>query len=479
MKNKLLFLYILLLSLSACTKHLTSLNDDSKSSGTATGASLFLQGELDLAYYYVDPSDYYNPFREFAQTWSPCTYVSNARYQLTSYNPQQYWWDIMYTGTLSNLQRARTYFKEDVSDTSILHNDLIIDDILQVYTYDLLLNTYGDIPYSEAENDAIVYPKYDTSLTIYKDLIYRLDTCIARINTGSTAMGSADQIYSGSASSWKKFAATLKLKLALLYADKDLSYSTTKVKEAVASGVFTSSSDNALFTFDASTSSYSSPIWYALVESGRHDYCPTDIMIDTLKSWNDPRLALCYTKAPDSTYTGGIPGAGNSYSVLSKFADQLLTATYPADLLDYSETEFLLAEAAARGIDVGSSAETYYNAAVTASIEFWGGTASEASTYLTQTAVNWNTATGTYKEKIGWQKWISLMNRGWDAWLEIRRLGYPNIDEINPPYGASGDLPLRYPYPTIETSSNTTNVNNAIADMGGTNLVSTKLFWMN
>ena len=47
---------------------------------------------------------------------------------------------------------------------------------------------------------------------------------------------------------------------------------------------------------------------------------------------------------------------------------------------------------------------------------------------------------GGYKQKIGIQKWISLADRGWDAWTEIRRLGYPNIDKISPPIGAASAL---------------------------------------
>jgi hypothetical protein len=290
-------------------------------------------------------------------------------------------------------------------------------------------------------------------------------------------MGSSDLLYSGNTTAWKKFAATLKLKMAMLIADSDPSTAGTKAQEAVATGVFTSNADNAGFPYAASPTGNTNPIWQAAVNSGRHDNCPASTLVNQMVTWSDPRLPLYFTKAPDSTYKGGVPGTGNSYPTLSTFSDQVIAPDLPGDLLDYAETEFLLAEAVERGFNVGGSAEDHYNNAVTASIEFWGGTAAQASTYLAQPTVAYSTAAGDYKQKIGYQKWIALWNRGWDAWTEIRRLGQPNINVINPPVGAITPLPLRFWYPLTEQSANGTNYNAAVAAMGP-DVVTTKLFWM-
>ncbi len=164
--------------------------------------------------------------------------------------------------------------------------------------------------------------------------------------------------------------------------------------------------------------------------------------------------------------------------MISTFSDQVLNPAFPGDLLDDAETEFLLAEAVERGFSVGGTAEQHYDNGVTASIEAWGGSASDAATYLAQPSVAYTTAAGTYKQKIGYQKWIALWNRGWDAWTEIRRLGYPNINVIDPPIGAISPLPLRFYYPLAEQTANTINYNAAVQAIGGSDLVTTKLFWM-
>jgi len=341
-----------------------------------------------------------------------------------------------------------------------------------------LVATYGDIPYTQADSRAIPFPKYDNQKTVYYDLLTRLDSCIADINTGATAMGAADQLYRGDPAAWKKFAATLKLKMAMLLADVDASTAGTKVQEAVATGVFTSNTDNALFTYQSSPTGNTNPIWQAAVNSGRHDNCPDNLLVQQMVTWNDPRVPLYFTKAPDSTYLGGQAGQGNSYPVLSTFAPQVLEANFPGDLLDYAETEFLLAEAVERGFSVTGTAEQHYDNAVTASIEYWGGTAAQAAAYLAQPTVAYTTAAGDYKQKIGYQKWIALWNRGWDAWTEIRRLGQPNINVISPPTGAISPLPLRFWYPLSAQTANPVNYAAAVQDLGGADAVTTKLFWM-
>ncbi|HEY4111111.1 SusD/RagB family nutrient-binding outer membrane lipoprotein [Puia sp.] len=478
MKKLLIIAAPVLLALPACKKDLSAYNTNNKAASTVPAASLFLAGEKNLSDYYEQPSGSYNVFRQFAQSWTGSTYTTEARYVLSAYNSPNNWWLQLYTSVLNNLGNAKALFPVSVTDPATLRNDLIVTDILEVYTYNLLVSTYGNIPYSKAENRLVPFPAYDDAKTVYMDLLTRLDSCIANINTGAPSLGKSDQIYAGNTAAWKKFAATLKLKMAMVLADTDPATASKKVQEAVSAGVFTSNADNARFVYQTTPTGNTNPVWQALVNSGRHDFVPANLMLNTLKNWNDPRLPLYFTKASDSTYKGGVPGGGNSVGSLSTFSAQWSGTTWPTDMLDYAETEFLLAEATERGFITGASAEQHYNNGITASIQYWGGTTTQAQTYLAQTAVAYTTATGDYKQKIAWQEWIAMADRGWDAWTLIRRLKQPNIDAISAPLGAASHLPMRFYYPPTEQTANPTNWAAAVKAMGGTDDVNTKLFWI-
>ncbi len=467
------------LILSACTKDITNQNVNPKNPITAPSTAVFLAGEKGLVDTYT--SDFWGtaPFRVIAQVWTQNTFNNEAHYQFATNNSPGGWWNGLYDVALHNLDQAKTLFANDVPDSNVRRNDLLITDILEVYTYSLLVNTYGPVPYSQALNRTIPFPAYDDQKTIEYDLISRLDNAIAGLNPSYASLGSADQIYLGDVTKWKKFAASLKLKLALLIADIDPQTAGAKVAEAVASGVFSSNDDNATLTYDASAVVNSNPIWQDLINAaGLHYYSPAAYFVNTLLSWNDPRLPLFFTKDPNGSYSGGIAGAGNSSTTLSSFSDKWLGAAFPGDILDNAEIQFLLAEAVERGFAVSGTAAGYYDSAISSSIRYWGGTYADVLTYLAQPAVAYATAAGPWRQKIGYQEWIAFANRNWDSWTAIRRLGYPDLNTVSPPVGAQGGLPLRFYYPPAEQSSNSVNWSAAVATLpGGQDVQSAKLFW--
>ena len=470
-----------------CTKTLSSLNHDPKNSSNGIATALFLQGELNLVNAYTTTSIGIAPFRVISQEWTENEYTYEANYNFSAYNSPGGWWDNLYVNSLHNLGQAKQSFPVNFLGTpGQLRNDVIITDLLEVYAYNLLVATYGDIPYTQAQNTSIPFPKYDDAKTVYTDLLTRLDTCIAGLDATQDAMGSADQIYGGNVAEWIEFAASLKLKMALLIADEDPTTASTKVNEAITTGVFQSNADNALFSYDAASPVNSNPIWNAIELSGRHDFGPSNLLVNTMVGWNDPRLSSYFTQY-NGAYSGGVPGFANLYGKYSDFCcnvnnvlSQLYSAVLPGDILDYAEVQFNLAEAVERGFITGSAA-TYYNAAITASIQFWEGSSfnpGDATTYLAQAAVNYATATGAWRQKIGYQEWIAFYNRNWDSWTGIRRFGFPDIDVVNPPVSPASTFPLRLYYPPNEVTSNPANWAGAVANLpGGLDVVTAKLFW--
>ena len=91
--------------------------------------------------------------------------------------------------------------------------------VLKAYTFSVLVDVFGDVPFSEANKlkEGIIYPKFDDDATIYPALFTILDEGIADLNNASAANvlkpGNDDMIYGGSVDLWTRAANTIKLKL--------------------------------------------------------------------------------------------------------------------------------------------------------------------------------------------------------------------------------------------------------------------------
>jgi hypothetical protein len=459
-------------------------NIDPKYPEIVSADVLFSYGEIELANQVGSINENINISRLLAQYHSEVTYVTESRYNFSDRQiPDQYFIDL-YEHVLMNLKDAYDILDATVvaTPTAIAEkaNKMAIIEVCNVYAYQVLVDAFGNVPYTEAlMGSANSRPKYDDAYTIYKDLITRLNAAIAAMNTANGSFGSADVMYGGSVTKWKQFAATLKLRIGLRLADVAGSGSSTIISEALASGVFTSEVNSAIFKYNG-IYPYVNSYYNEYQVVGRQDYCPTNTIVNMMNTLNDPRRPIWFTTV-EGDYIGLDYGlqASSDYGSFSNFSAMMLEeATYPVILSDYVEVEFLLAEACERSIGgagyVPGNAESHYNKAIRASMAYWGVDSLDAKAYLAQPAVAYTTATGTWQEKIGNQKWLALFDRGEEAWAEWRRLDYPILSV--PDAMTAADIPVRMPYPYNENKNNKTNYTAAVTAMGGDD-ASIRLFW--
>ena len=474
--RKIFFLYLFIsVILTSCNKDFNTINDNIKAAQVVPASTLFSNAQRELVDNMTTPSVNTNVFRLYAQYWAETTYADESQYNITTRNTARGWWNPLYRDVLKNFNESERLINNDKSftDLQLKKNQLALNEILSVYTFSILVNTFGDIPYSEALDFTNATPKYDDAATIYKDLIKRLDAAITSMNVSSGSFGSADLVYGGDISKWIKFANSLKLRIGMTLADVDPATSKTLVEQA-APNVFTSNADKASMMYLASPPN-TNPTWVNLIQSGRIDFVAANTFIDTLTSLNDPRIPFFFNKDKNGGYSGGIYGSVNNNANFSLPSSKITDPSFPGVLMDYAEVEFYLAEAVERGYSVGGTAEDHYNKGVTASILDWGGKDTDAATYLLNPLVAYKTASGSYKKKIGTQKWISLYNRGFEAWTEYRRLDYPILNPVSAA-DAQGPFPVRFTYSDQEPNLNKVNYDAASAKIGG-DKVTTKLFW--
>ena len=477
--KKILFIFLVLFVASSCTK-LEEMNVDTKSPTVVPSETLFTNAQRELADQLASINVNTNVFKLFAQYITETTYTDEANYNIVNRNIPENAFRTLYKDVLMDLKESAIVMDEEpaavlADDKKNFANRKAVIEIHRIYTYNRLLVMFGNIPYSEALDIDNVNPKYDDAVGIYKQLFADLDKAIATLTAGAGtgSFGGADIIYGGDDAKWLMFANGLKLKMATQIADAPNGIDVNKAISEAAANVFTSSADNALFNYLGATPN-TNPLYLDLVASGRADFVATNTMVDLMLSLDDTvRLGLYYTKQKDTiaseAFKGGPYGYSNSYPAYSHLSSALSDPKFPCVLMDYTEIQFYLAEAAAKGNGGISGPGAYYDAAVTSSFEYWGSDAATATTYLANNAyVDINS--------IGVQAWVAYFNRGFFGWTTWRRLDVPTFNDPPSNYNGPGVFPVRYTYPVNEQTLNGANRAAAASAIGG-DKQSTKLFW--
>lgn len=475
--KKIIFLLIFCLAAFSCDDRMEELNAEKVNPAQVPGETLYANGVKEMAFILHNSNQNINVFRLYAQYWSQLTYPEESQYNMITRNIPRNIWERSYRRSIKDLTEGRKVMAENPDGTlsaAANANKLAIVDIAIAYVYSFLVETYGNIPFTQAIDIDNITPIYDDARMVYDAQIDALTTAINTID-GNDASISAGQdiVYQGSAADWKKFANSLKLRMAMMLADTDPNKAQTMVDQALASGVIATTADAAFVTYYTQAPS-THPMYEDLVLSGRRDFVPANTMVDIMNNLNDPRRPVYFADPIDGEYVGGIYGDANAYSSSSHVGDIYHIPTLPGAFMSCSEVLFLLAEAAERGFTVPETAESYYNQAIETSMYEWGLTSADYNAYIAQADVAYATAPGDWKQKIGIQAWIALNNRGFEGWTTWRRLDF---DGFNPPPGmVLEDIPVRLIYPIEEAQLNGSNLDAASSAIGG-DLASTKLFW--
>ena len=382
--------------------------------------------------------------------------------------------------------------------------------IMKAYHFNILVDMYGDVPYTEALQRSLdATPKYDDALTIYEDLIVKLTAAIEKIkNATEVALEPAedDVIFGGDMGKWIQFANTIKLRILVRQSDMAdrNTYVTDQINAIVAEGSGFIEEDVAVNPGYRKEVDKQNPFWDAYGA----DAVGTPVMnfkatsatqyaLDKLTDFNDPRIDYIYEKPADGHL--GVPQGLLDYDTpvldryipdnVSNFGPGLLKGPeQDAVIFTLAESFFNQSEAALKGYLAGS-AKSFYQSGITASFEYLidaetvlidvAGEEVEvtipefATLYFSQGIVNvsWDISTNK-EEAIIVQKWIAL--NGIDAiqsWFDYNRTGFPSDVPIPLNYTATADRPVRLMYPASELASNSDNVPSQL------NPFTQKIFW--
>lgn len=477
-KSTLLAVFVIACSLS-CTKGFEEINQDPTKPTNVTPLQLITGIERTASDIVYSVGVNYNIGMLYAQYFSQTQTETQSQYQLDEGGNNLLW--TSYSVPLSNIQellRVNALRPEPASG-----NQNAIARILEVWIYQILTDTYGNIPYSEAlrGDQLILTSKYDDSKTIYDGLIRTLDEQIAALDPTYGSFRTGDLIYNGDVNKWKKLANALKIRIGLRMVSADPAKA-KQIIESASSNSFSSITDEAKFPYLALA-----PDQFPLNDLDGTNipnaYFVSSTLIDFMKETQDPRLPMYAREAPLSGTIVGKPYGLGSFTNINEYSrgtTKTHSATFPGYVISYAEVQFALAEAAARGFDVGGDAATFYENGIKASMSFWGVTdAAAISTFITNNPFD----QANWKNIVGTQKWVALFNQGLQGWFERTRLDFKKPDGsdffIAPTTILDGNVtfvPFRITYPLAEKSNNAQNYEQAKTAMGG-DTKGFKLWW--
>jgi len=493
---------LLAMSVTACETDLTGINVNPNSPTTAPAATLFTNATITTVGRF-NGAGQLSGASLMAQHLAQVQYVDEDRGHIRATTI-----DGMYSGAYtSELEDYHKVIEQGQATTS--PNIWAPALIMQSWTYQNMTDIWGDIPYSEAlQGDlpgGILKPAYDAQQDIYYGLLASLTTASTALGTATDAgLGNGDIIYQGDGAKWARFANSLRARMAMRLLKNDNPKALTELTAAFAAGVMTSNADNAKITYPGDGVFDNG--WSANFAT-RDDHRVSKTLLDTMNVLLDPRVMIYAQPTrwdPATNAPWAVPANARAIGLQNGLTNATVTPYFnttsragtifypgatvygtfgtaagkrtPAYVMTYAEVEFLLAEAAERGIAGQTGAAAHYDAGVTASILQWGGTAGDAATYLAQPGVAY-VAGATGLQQIGLQKWIALFTQGNEAWAEWRRTGNPATVAMGP--GAYPDVltvPRRWPYASNEQTVNYDAWAAAVAVQGADNYA-TRVWW--
>lgn len=392
-------------------------------------------------------------------------------------------WDNVY----SNMRDVKNIIAQSEANGENNYKGVAL--VMKSWMFSLATDAYGDVPYSQAiqAKEGQNYPAYDPQEQIYNGILADLKTANDILGTSNEVIA-GDIIFGGNTTKWKKLANSLRIRALMRISRKrDVSADLRAIVDnPAANPVFESVDDNAVYTF-RSTSPDQFPLHSSRIGSF-NEFRASKTLLDTLKTLSDPRMEIFFRPTPDTEGSAnpeyiGIPNGLNDVDALTynggpQFQSRIGALYYEQAvstqglniakgvIMTYAELQFLLAEAAEKGL-ISGDAKTFYENGVKGSFEFYGLTTPVDYLNRQETAY-----TGTQQEKlskIGLQKWISLFYQGLEAWFDWRRTGIPALQP-----GVSNQnndlIPVRFRYPIIEQSLNLASYNEAIQRQGADDL---------
>ncbi|MDT3400987.1 SusD/RagB family nutrient-binding outer membrane lipoprotein [Mucilaginibacter terrae] len=442
-----------------------------------------------------------------------------------------------YNDASNNTNWSNTYIKclqpvyqieLNYKDNPAYSNRVLIARIWKDYLFSNAVAMWGSIPMESSlqGNPSVPFTKEQD---VYYKLLADLKNISDSLNVnGDKYTAGADKIYGGDVLKWKKFANTLRLKIALQISNDAPNGDPEAAKKAIQeiaqneANTITSQAETAAATWGTT-----SDTWSYLYNYVTYNYTANKATIPVLCEslvyytlpYGDPRITIYGQPAKQGPNAGKYFGQNISYGGGSQYAGNIVnphTGLKQDDysyigtrflkpnaefvFISYAQSCLLKAEAALKGWWTNAAPQTYYYQGIGASFDRYGLTPAQATAYQNTPGIKWGTAsdtTGRQAQFQDWmrictsyvpagdtyrqiimQHWLATPNQGMDAWSLIRRTRVLDFEPQFATYdGNYAYVPQRILFPASEYATNGAEVKKAAQWLGGADNLFAKLWF--
>ena len=322
--------------------------------------------------------------------------------------------------------------------------------IWEGFAFGMAASVWGDLPYREANNAAILTPALDPQQQLYADVQTVLDEGITALQSAPTTGNCepADLIYCATTvtrqvqiNRWIAAARTMKARFHLHLVERDGNAAYTLALAQAAQGINESPTSAAqamhgqapgdFRTFHGSTLDVDGNIWAEFLTARAGDLAAANTMIQELNTRGDPRLSQYFSPNSNGAFVGvdqnnNVVGTGPASAVNLAVRRQL---TFRQPILTWAENQLIQAEA--NFVLNGSAAALPFLNAV-------------------RTAVGLTALPGPITlQDIMTEKWI-VQYQNIDVWNDYKRTCFPTLAR----FGTAAEIPGRLPYASAERNAN-------------------------
>ncbi|MDU1890092.1 MAG: SusD/RagB family nutrient-binding outer membrane lipoprotein [Dysgonomonas sp.] len=434
--------------------------------------------------------------------------------------------DKIYNFVLDDVERAKYGPYMETAKVLKAYNTTMASDFFNDMPYTEAWGARNAL-YGQPQN---LTPKYDKQKDIYYTVLSELESAANYVKNNSLdatieqhkLFSIQDLVYKGDFGQWYKFANSLRLRYAMRISDVDEAKAKEVLGKLSLDDLIVENKDNAYIWL---TGRNNIGIWRAIEESfkGSNDSPPSHFapagMVNIQTQANDPRLRVFFQ--PPSNADGvvydqtkpikGYPtSATDAEEVNNQYAatnpkEELLRKEYSSyNVVTFrynytalpngvgitaSDVYFLLAEARARNLITWGNAEEFYNKGIILSVQEYykyyknsprangkeqaivDADISDATLLAWLNASSYKYDSSKALEQIATQRWMHMsILQPFESWTEYRRTDLPKMaDDVEGGVLLNQqNMPVRFLYPTNESTMNAANFN-AVADQNYSN----------